>query len=129
MGAMCLDEVEGDGLPPELLNDDPNGFAWGVWHDRTPKLVAQLRDSYPYGPAQRDAFDALLDEIAAGPMRPLPDDAHDHDLWAVWGRGHFGRTWLEAPFLWSEAYSSGGCWRRAGSSARGRGRALIPSPG
>jgi hypothetical protein len=40
-------------LPPELLNNDPNGFAWGVWHDRTPRLVAQIRDAHPYGPPQR----------------------------------------------------------------------------
>ena len=35
------------GLPPELLNNDPQGFAWGVWHDRTPKLVTQIRDAHP----------------------------------------------------------------------------------
>ena len=48
------------GLPPELLNNDPHGFAWGVWHDRTPKLVTQIRDAHPYGPAQRRALEALL---------------------------------------------------------------------
>jgi hypothetical protein len=51
-------------LPPELLNNDPNGFAWGVWHDRTPKLVTRVRDAHPYGPQQRRALEALLQEIA-----------------------------------------------------------------
>ena len=54
------------GWPPELLNNDPHGFAWGVWHDRTPKLVAQIRDTHPYGPAQRRALDGLLTEISSG---------------------------------------------------------------
>jgi hypothetical protein len=98
------DNAGGPGLPPELMNNDPDGFAWGVWHDRTPKLVAQIRDAYPYGPEQRNALDALLDEIASGPMQPLGSDARDHQLWMTWGSGYFGKPWLDTPFLWSESY-------------------------
>jgi hypothetical protein len=91
-------------LPPELLNNDPRGFAWGVWHDRTPKLVAQIRDANPYGPEQRRALDELLEEISSGVMQPLGPDAHDQQVWAAWGAGHFGKPWADAPFLWSESY-------------------------
>jgi Damage-control phosphatase ARMT1-like domain len=90
--------------PPELLSNDPDGFAWGVWHDRTPRLVTQIRDAHPFGPAQRSALDGLLEEIASGVMRPLGPHAHDHAAWSAWGAGHFGRPWLDAPFLWSESY-------------------------
>jgi hypothetical protein len=91
-------------LPPELLNNDPHGFAWGVWHDRTPRLVTQIRDAHPYGPGQRSALDALLEEISSGLMRPLGPHAHDRDAWSSWGAGYFGKPWLDAPFLWSESY-------------------------
>lgn len=91
-------------LPPELLNNDPAGFAWGVWHDRTPTLIRQVRDAHPYGPAQRRALDALLAEIASGVVEPLGPDAHDHDVWAPWGADHFGKPWQDAPFLSSESY-------------------------
>lgn len=91
-------------LPPELLNNDPSGFAWGVWHDRTPKLVRQIRDAHPYGPRQRRALDALLEEISSGPMQPLGPGAHDHEAWAAWGAEYFGKPWLDTPFLWSESY-------------------------
>jgi Damage-control phosphatase ARMT1-like domain len=91
-------------LPPELLNNDPNGFAWGVWHDRTPKLVTRVRDAHPYGPQQRRALEALLQEIASGVMEPLGPHTHDHQTWASWGAKYFGKPWLEAPFLWSESY-------------------------
>lgn len=90
--------------PPELLNNDPLGFAWGVWHDRTPKLVTQIRDAHPYGPAQRSSLNALLDEIASGVMEPLGSHAHDYETWASWGADYLGRPWLDAPFLWSESY-------------------------
>ncbi|GAA0969610.1 damage-control phosphatase ARMT1 family protein [Actinocorallia libanotica] len=93
-----------DAPPPELLNNDPNGFAWGVWHDRTPKLVQQIRNAHPYGPDQRQALDDLLEEISAGLMTPLPPDVHDHELWTDWGADYFGKPWLDAPFLGSEAY-------------------------
>lgn len=88
-------------LPPELLNNDPAGFAWGVWHDRTPALIARVRDAHPYSQPQRQAFDALLAEVATGTMRPRPDGAHDKELWAS---GHYGKPWQDAPFLWSESY-------------------------
>jgi hypothetical protein len=91
-------------LPPELLNNDPHGFAWGVWHDRTPKLVTQVRDANPYGPGQRRALDALVEEISSGVMRPLGPHAHDRQAWDAWGADYFGKSWLDAPFLWSESY-------------------------
>jgi len=91
-------------LPPELLNNDPRGFAWGVWHDRTPKLVTRIRDANPYSPEQRRALDELLEEVASGAMQPLGPHAHDHQVWAAWGAEYFGRPWVDAPFLWSESY-------------------------
>jgi hypothetical protein len=63
-------------VPSELLNNDPAGYAWGVWHDRTPKLISQLRDAHPFSAAQRRALDDLLAETA---------------------------SWADASFLWSES--------------------------
>ncbi len=91
-------------LPPELLNNDPAGFAWGVWHDRTPRLIAQIRDAHPYDAAQRRALDALMPEIESGRIQPLPATAHDAEQWASWADGHLGERWSEAPFLWSESF-------------------------
>jgi hypothetical protein len=84
----------------ELLNSDPDGYAWGVWHDRTPKLITQIRDAHPYGPQQRDALDRLWEEISTEPMAP-PQDPWE---WAASGASYFGKPWQDAPFLWSESY-------------------------
>ncbi|GAA0423250.1 hypothetical protein Acor_73940 [Acrocarpospora corrugata] len=91
-------------LPPELLNNEPEGFAWGVWHDRTPKLITQIKEAVPYGPAQRQGFDALEEEISSGLMQPLGDAAPERDLWVSWGEDYFGKPWIDTPFLWSESY-------------------------
>jgi hypothetical protein len=101
---MVIPEDAQSVLPPELLNNDPDGFAWGVWHDRTPKLLAQIRDARPYGPAQRRALDELLAEVSSGVMQPLGPHAHDWEIWSSWGAAYFGKPWLDAPFLWSESY-------------------------
>lgn len=93
-----------DGDAPELLSNDPSGFGWGVLHDRTPKLIGQIRDAHPYGPRQRHALDALLDEITSGTMRPLDGDAHDATVWRRWGTPYFGKPWADVPFLWWESY-------------------------
>jgi hypothetical protein len=70
--------VPSEQLPPELLNNDPAGYAWGVWHDRTPKLISQLKDAHPFTAAQRDAVDDLLAETETA-------------------------SWADASFLWSES--------------------------
>src|SRR5262245_45675015 len=95
---------DGYGLPPELLNNDPGGFAWGVWHERIPRLIVQVRDGHPYGPAERRALDDLLAEVSSGEMEQLSSQAHDREIWSAWGTGYFGKPWLDAPFLWSESY-------------------------
>ena len=89
---------------PELAGDDPGGFAWGVLHERTPRLIGQVRDAHPYGPGQRRALDSLLEEVTTGAVLPLGEHAHDHAAWNRWGAAYFGKRWAEVPFLWWESY-------------------------
>ncbi|MFF8289266.1 damage-control phosphatase ARMT1 family protein [Streptomyces sp. NPDC016309] len=89
---------------PVVLGDEPGSFARSVLAERHPALVRQVRDAFPYGRRQHAALDALLDETANGAVEPLGPAAHDHERWAAWGQGHFGRSWYDAPFLWAESY-------------------------
>ncbi|MGK4581992.1 damage-control phosphatase ARMT1 family protein [Kitasatospora sp. HPMI-4] len=89
---------------PVILSDVPGSFAWGVFHERHPKLIRQVLDALPYGPAEREAIERLLAESTTGLLEPLGEDAHDHAQWLEWGRGLWGLPWGEAPFLWAESY-------------------------
>ncbi|MGI8330271.1 damage-control phosphatase ARMT1 family protein [Actinomadura scrupuli] len=89
---------------PELLSNDPDGYAWGVLRDRTPKLIRQFSDAHPYEPGQRRALSDLLEEMLTGTVQPLGDGAPDRAAWDEWGRDHFGRRWADVPFLWWESY-------------------------
>ncbi|WP_235032493.1 damage-control phosphatase ARMT1 family protein [Actinacidiphila yanglinensis] len=89
---------------PTILSDVPGSFAWGVFHERHPKLVRQVLDALPYGPAERAAVEELLVESTGGVLQPLGTSAHDHRQWREWGADLFGKPWDEAPFLWAESY-------------------------
>ncbi|WP_149183437.1 damage-control phosphatase ARMT1 family protein [Streptomyces sp. TRM49041] len=89
---------------PVILSNERGSFAWGVLAKRHPALIQQVRDAFPYGRRQHEALDALLDESSNGVVEPLAPEEPDHGRWADWGRGHFGRSWYDAPFLWAESY-------------------------
>ena len=99
--------------PPILITAaDPAEFAYTVFHDRHPRLFAQVRDALPYGSEQLDALRRLEQETLTGLLEPLdPLDAQalaagDLAAWTRWGAPYFGRglRWTDAPFLWSESY-------------------------
>ncbi|MFD5565252.1 damage-control phosphatase ARMT1 family protein [Kitasatospora griseola] len=89
---------------PVIRSDVPGSFSWGVFHERHPKLVRQVLDALPYGPAERAAVERLLEESTGGVLEPLQEEAADVAQWREWGAGRWGRPWGEAPFLWAESY-------------------------
>ncbi|MEU6082564.1 damage-control phosphatase ARMT1 family protein [Streptomyces sp. NPDC047108] len=94
----------GGGQPP-VVSNEPGSFPYGVWHERHPALFRRLKETFPFGPGQRRALDALLEETLSGVIEPLPETDHDHGLWSgPWDRGHYGTRWTDAPFLWAESY-------------------------
>ena len=92
-------------LPPPILISPEGSFAWDVFHRRHPVLIENLIEALPYGPDQIRALRDLLDESRSGAISPLPDDAPDAEQWrGAWDRGHYGKPWADAPFLWAESY-------------------------
>ncbi len=75
-----------------------------MFHERHPKLIRQVLESWPYTSAEQAMLQQLLVESTTGVLEPLPEDAHDRGDWLAWGEHLYGRPWGEAPFLWSESY-------------------------
>ncbi|MEU3654300.1 damage-control phosphatase ARMT1 family protein [Streptomyces sp. NPDC032161] len=110
-GPLAADDGDGAGPgpavaadPPVIKSDAPGSFARGVLAGRHPAIIRQVRGAFPYGRRQHEALDALLDEITGGVVEPLGPEDDDREQWAEWGRGHFGRSWYDIPFLWAESY-------------------------
>ncbi|MGI5366653.1 damage-control phosphatase ARMT1 family protein [Streptomyces iakyrus] len=73
--------------------------------ERHPAIIRQVREAFPYEPAQHRALDDLLANCTGGGIEPLPADAHDRDHWEAWGLGEYtGRSWFDVPWLWSESW-------------------------
>jgi len=89
---------------PPILSNVPGSFSWGVFHQRHPTLVQQIRDSFPYPPDQDHALDRLGRESSVGVITPLGRRAPDREVWDGWGRDYFGQRWIDVPFLWAESY-------------------------
>ena len=90
-------------LPPPILIGPEGSFAWDVFHRRHPRLIENVIGALPYSAAQASALRDLLDESMHGAITPLPPDAPDADRWRAWDRGHYGKPWADAPFLWAES--------------------------
>ncbi|MEU0738765.1 damage-control phosphatase ARMT1 family protein [Streptomyces sp. NPDC006134] len=90
---------------PVIVGDEPGSFPHGVLAERHPAIIRQVREAFPYEPAQHRALDALLESCTEGGIEPLPADAPDRGRWTDWGMGTYaGRSWFDAPWLWSESY-------------------------
>ncbi|ANP50230.1 hypothetical protein J2Z21_001043 [Streptomyces griseochromogenes] len=90
---------------PVILGNAPGSFPHSVLAERHPAIIRQVRDAFPYGPAQHRALDELLKSCAEGVIEPLPEDAGDRDRWRGWGLDVYaGRSWFDVPWLWSESY-------------------------
>jgi hypothetical protein len=91
-------------LPPVFTIGVEGSFPWRVFHQRHPELIRRLLDAHPYSPGQRSKVNTLLASTLDGVIPPLQAEAFDRPLWRDWDRGHFGKPWSEAPFLWAESY-------------------------
>jgi len=96
---------------PVITAADPAQFPYTVFHDRHPRLLAQVRAALPYGPGQRAELARLEEETLRGTIGPIPngaaeEHAEDHAHWQRWGADYLDRglRWTDVPFLWSESY-------------------------
>jgi uncharacterized protein with ATP-grasp and redox domains len=55
-------------------------------------------------PAAHAALEALHAELVGGAIRALAEDAPDAAFWHEVCAPYLGRTWLDAPWYWAEAY-------------------------
>jgi hypothetical protein len=88
-----------------ILGNEPGSFPHSVLAERHPAIIRQVRESFPYEPAQHRALDALLARCTEGVIEPLPAEAHDRDDWLAWGMARYaGLSWFDVPWLWSESW-------------------------
>ena len=91
-------------LPPPIMTSDPGSFAWHTFKYRIPAIVEEIitLNRFP-GEINRN-LEELKQEITDGRIRGLREVAPDTDFWEQVSRPYVGRSWLDVPWYWAEAF-------------------------
>jgi hypothetical protein len=86
------------------MTSDPGSFAWHTFKYRIPAIVEEVitLNRFP-GEINRN-LEELKQEITDGRIRGLREVAPDTDFWEQVSRPYVGRSWLDVPWYWAEAF-------------------------
>jgi hypothetical protein len=96
--------VNDEFLPPLLLTSDPGSFAHNTLKVRVPRILRDTMEANDFPPDVVLSLEGLYTELTSGHIQPLTEDAPDVADWNRLSAPHFGRSWLDAPWYWAEAY-------------------------
>jgi hypothetical protein len=91
-------------LPPLLMTSEPGSFAHHTLKDRVPGILRETIALNDFPPDIGRAMDELHRELTGGAIRGLAEDAADRPLWDAVSAPHVGRSWLDVPWYWAEAF-------------------------
>ncbi len=91
-------------LPPPILTSEPGSFAYNTFKVRIPRIVEETIAANSF-PAEIEAsLLALRAEIMEGKIRGLQETTPDRAFWDAVSSPYIGRSWLDVPWYWAEAF-------------------------
>lgn len=97
-------EVDSRVLPPPLLTSEPDSFAYRTFKVRIPRIVEEVIELNSFSSDVCTALADLRREIVSGTIRGLREMTPDKAYWDSVSRPYIGRTWLDVPWYWAEAF-------------------------
>ena len=91
-------------LPPLLMTSEPGSFAHNTLKVRVPAILREAMDLNDYPAEIRAGLEELYDELVGGRILGLREDAADGAFWDEVSAPYIGRTWLDVPWYWAEAF-------------------------
>jgi len=91
-------------LPPAILTSEPGSFAQDTLKVRVPAILRETIALNDFPADIRQALNALHAELVDGVIRGLTEDAADRAFWDPAGAAFVGRSWLDLPWYWAEAF-------------------------
>jgi hypothetical protein len=97
-------QVDVASLPPLLMTSEAGSFAHHTLKVRVPAILREAMELNDY-PAEISAgLEELHAELLDGRVRALREDAADKAFWDEVSASYVGRTWLDVPWYWAEAF-------------------------
>jgi hypothetical protein len=93
-----------DYLPPPLMTSEPGSFARLTIVERKPQIIRQVIDDNRYPAEIVASLLTFQEEIAQHPIQPLSRVAPDVPFWNSEVEAYEGKTWLDLPWYFAEAY-------------------------
>jgi len=90
--------------PPPLMTSEPDSFALFTMLERLPKIAGQALNNNGHSAQIVSNVTALQDELVSGFLKPVAEDAADTVHWNAHWSEYEGRTWLDIPWYFAEAY-------------------------
>lgn len=118
--------VEPAELPPPIRTSDADSFARYTFVERLPTILRDVLAQNELPDHNREALHALHAEIAQGRVRALQEDAPDTTFWNTVSDPHIGRSWLNVPWYWGEAFFYRRLLEATGYFGTGPGRQVDP---
>jgi uncharacterized protein with ATP-grasp and redox domains len=92
-------------VPPLIMTSDPGSFARRTFEVRIPVILMEALALNPsFDEEIRCNIAALHEELTAGAIRGLIEEAPDRPFWDAAAAPYVGRSWLEVPWYWAEAF-------------------------
>jgi uncharacterized protein with ATP-grasp and redox domains len=91
-------------LPSPLLTSEPDSFAYRTFKVRIPHIAEEIIELNSFPGDIRSALEDLRAEIVSGVIRGLRETTPDKAFWDSMSRPYMGRTWLDVPWYWAEAF-------------------------
>lgn len=91
-------------LPPPIMTSDPGSFAQYTLKTRVHGILDEVMAANTFSEEIVSDLRALSREIKTGLIRPLEEEAPDSAFWAAAVAPYIGRSWLDVPWYWAEAY-------------------------
>ncbi|MCS7222433.1 MAG: damage-control phosphatase ARMT1 family protein [Anaerolineae bacterium] len=91
-------------LPPPILTSKPGSFAYNTFKVRIPRIVEETIAANSFPTEIEASLWALRAEITGGRIRGLQEATPDRAFWDAVSSPYIGRSWLDVPWYWAEAF-------------------------
>lgn len=90
--------------PPLIWTSEPGSFAHNTLKVRVPAILRETIATNDFPPEIVADLEALYAELTAGTLRGLREAAADAAFWRSAAAPYIGRSWLDVPWYFAEAY-------------------------
>jgi hypothetical protein len=97
-------QIDPADLPPAIRTSDAGSFARYTFTERVPNILRETVSLNAFPDVNRRALEALHAEVTQGRVSELCEDAPDRAFWNAVSAAHIGRSWLDVPWYWGEAF-------------------------